>query len=217
MRFLFVTSVATVLMVALVGAAGADGPPRRQTAPVMWHAQAVALEDDIKAGPVEGASASLVVTSTGASVTVRTRELQPGHAYTLWAVVINNPEACNTSPCTGADILTNPDVDAQVTYGAGNVAGNSGQATFSTRVNAGPVEGWLPDRSLDDPRAAEYHFVVNDHGPKLAEHLPDMIRTYRGGCSDDSPFPPIFPATALADGQPGPNRCLLYQVTIFQP
>lgn len=217
MRPLFMTLAATGLMVALVGTAAADGPPRRQTAPVMWHAQAVALEDHIDAGPIDGASASLVATSMGASVTVRTRDLEPGHAYTLWYVIVNNPAACDPRPCTGPDIFTNPDVDAQVTYGAGNIAGGAGQATFSARLGVGPVEGWLPDRTLHNPLGAEYHFVVNDHGPRLAEHMPDMIRTYRGGCSDDSPFPPIFPDTALADGEPGPNRCLLYQVAIFQP
>ncbi len=217
MRQMFVTLATAGLMVALVGTAAAGGPPRRQTAPVMWHAQAVALEDHIEAGPIDGASASLVATASGATVRFQTRELEPGHAYTLWYVLVNNPEACDTSPCTAADFFTNPAVDAQVTYGAGHVVGDSGQATFSAHLSVGSVEGWLPDRSFHNPLGAEYHFVINDHGPKLAEHMPGMIRTYRGGCSDDSPFPPIFPDTALADGEPGPNRCLLYQVAVFQP
>jgi hypothetical protein len=42
-----------------------------------------------------------------------------------------------------------------------------------------------------------------------------MIHTYRGGCADSSPFPPIFPATALADGESGPNICRLYQAATF--
>lgn len=214
---LLVTALTATLALVLAGAAVADGPPRRQTTPVLWHAQAVALEEDIDAGPVQGASASLVATSTGASVTVRTRELVPGHAYTLWYVIVNNPAACQATPCSGADILTNPDVDAQVTYGAGHIVGGAGQATFAAHRDVGPIDGWLPDRTFHNPLGAEYHVALNDHGPKLAVHMPDMIRTYRGGCSDDSPFPPIFPATALADGEPGPNRCLLYQVAIFQP
>lgn len=217
MRNFLITLSITGLMLTPAGPAHADAAPRMQTVPVMWHAQAVAFEEHIDAGPVAGATASLVATSSGVSARLSARDLEPGHAYTLWFVLVNNPGACDPRPCTGPDILTNPAVDSQVAYGAGQVAGNSGTATFSTRFNAGPVAGWLPGRALDDPLLAEYHLVVNDHGPMHAAHMPDMIRTYRGGCSDDSPFPPIFPDAALADGEPGPNRCLLYQVAVFQP
>lgn len=210
--------LATIGMVpALVPTATADGPPRTATAQVAWHAQAVALDDEIEAGPVEGASASLVATESGASVTFRTHGLRPGHAYTLWYVVVDNPGACSSRPCTARDIIHNPEVRGQIRYGAGNVVGESGRATFSARSHVGPLDGWLPDRTFTNPLGAEYHFVVNDHGPRLAEHMPGMIRTYRGGCRDSSPFPTVFPASALADGQPGPNRCLLTQVAVFQP
>lgn len=216
MRQVFVMMVAVATALAMAGVATAESSTRRDSTAVMWHGQAVSFEG-IPAGPVEGASASLVATASGATARVQTRDLEPGNAYTLWFVLINNPDQCASHPCTARDIFTNPAADAQVTYGAGHVVGASGVATFSTHLDAGPVEGWLPDRSLHNPLGAEYHFVVNDHGPTLADHMPGMIRTYRGGCSDDSPFPPIFPPTALADGDPGPNRCLLYQVAVFQP
>jgi len=49
--------------------------------------------------------------------------------------------------------------------------------------------------------------------------IPDLvanqISTFRGGCTDAS-LPPPFPATAKADGLPGPNTCRLYQFAIFQ-
>jgi hypothetical protein len=57
--------------------------------------------------------------------------------------------------------------------------------------------------------------VINDHGPMLPEFMPGMIQTYRGGCSDSSPFPGVFPATALADGEDGPNTCRLHQAAVF--
>lgn len=66
-----------------------------------------------------------------------------------------------------------------------------------------------------DSATAEIHLVLNDHGPALAEHMPSMIRTYRGGCSDASPFPAVFPQTALGDGTKGPNTCRLFQVAAF--
>lgn len=43
-----------------------------------------------------------------------------------------------------------------------------------------------------------------------------MLHSYRGGCSDNSPFPEIFPEAALANGQPGPNECLLTQSAVMQ-
>ncbi len=155
----------------------------------------------------------------GASVTLRTSQLKPGHAYTLWWAIINNPEACasHPDPCTPHDVLFNTQiVQAQVTYAAGHVVGESGRATFSAHLPAGDIDdGWFPDQGFTDPLGAEIHLVVNDHGPKLDEHMPDMIRTYRGGCTDES-LPPVFPATAFADGEPGPNTCRLAQTATFQ-
>jgi hypothetical protein len=198
-------------LMAVVAAPGAAAAPaQRSTTGVMWHAQS-------GSGPVGGATASLVRTSSGVSATLRTSELLANHAYTVWFVAINNPAACASSPCSGPDILLNPGTDGQVTYGAGHVVGASGQTGFAVHMPVGPIGGWLPDRVFDNPLGAEIHLVLNDHGPVLAEHMPGMIHTYRGGCSDDSPFPPIFPPTALADGEPGPNECRLYQVAVFQP
>ncbi len=169
-----VVLAAAGLVPALVPTATAEVQPRKDTAPVSWHPQAVALDDEIEAGQVNGASASLVATGSGAHVTFRTSGLRPGHAYTLWYVVADNPAACSTSPCTAREIITNPEVGGQIRWGAGHVVGESGRATFSARLHVGPVEGWMPDRTFTDPRGAEYHFVVNDHGPMLPEHMPGM-------------------------------------------
>ena len=56
-----------------------------------------------------------------------------------------------------------------MTYGAGNVAGASGRATFAARLNTGPVDGWLDGRELHNPLGAEYHAVINDQPPFDAE------------------------------------------------
>jgi hypothetical protein len=56
-----------------------------------------------------------------------------------------------------------------------------------------------------------------DHGPMLAEFMPGMIHTYRGGCTNASPCPGVFPATALGDGEVGPNICRLYQAAVLAP
>jgi hypothetical protein len=186
----------------------------RQTASVSWHAQQAGLG---KSGTVAGASAQIVRNENGIAYRLNTTGLEEGNAYTLWLVVINNPAACVSTPCAAPEIINNPATDSQVRFAAGHVAGASGNGTLAGHVSEGALSGWLPDRSLEDARGAEIHLVVNDHGPAMAEFMPDMIGTYRGGCSNASPFPAVFPATALADGEVGPNICRLYQVAVFLP
>jgi hypothetical protein len=211
---LVASSVAAVALVATAGGAAADPAVEHTSADIHWHAQV-----DPTRQQVDGAIATLRTTASGARVQFRTLGLHPGHAYTLWFVVINEPQACadHPAPCRPPDVFApgNP-TSAQVVGVAGNVVGASGRATFSAHVPTGDIDGWLPDQGLTNPLGAEVHLVLNDHGPKLASHMPGMIKTYRGGCSDDSPFPAIFPASALMDGLPGPNICLLAQDAVFQ-
>lgn len=207
-----ITSAAFALT-ALAITSTAHARTAHQTADVGWHPQQAAWH----AGTVDGATATLVRNDDGIRYQLRTRDLTPGNAYTLWLVVVNEPGECASTPCTGGDVLLNDATDAQVTYAAGSVAGGSGRGTFAGHVPVGALDGWLDGRSLDDAHAAEIHLVVNDHGPAIPSQLSDMIHSYRGGCSDDSPFPGIFPASALADGVPGPNVCRLYQSAIFVP
>jgi hypothetical protein len=207
------TATAALLALSMILALSSSVAARadRQAVPIGWHPQSG------MAGAVgSGAAATLVRRDKGVSFTLKTANLRPGNAYTLWFVVVNNPSACTTTPCSGPDIILNPATNSQVTYGAGHIAGGNGQATFAGAFGAGGLpDGWLAGRGLEQPLTAQIHLVLNDHGSALAAYLPDMIQTYRGGCSDASPFPPIFPATALMDGEPGPNTCLLYQVAVF--
>lgn len=177
-RLVLLTTMALVVLVGgMLVAAAAGGPPRTETAPLTWHAQAA------EEGEVEGAQARLRATNAGASITVQTRGLEPGHAYTLWLVLVDNPEACENEPCAPPEILTDADVGGQVLYGDGNVVGNSGRATFSAHVNAGSVNGWLANRQLTPPRTAQYHAVINDHGDQAVRaharhdaHLPGRLQ-----------------------------------------
>jgi hypothetical protein len=197
---------------SLVGNAGA-APAEVQREPMRWHAQSGNPHLSLVG---EEATAQLVRTANGVSFSITTVGLIPGHAYTAWVVILNNPAACAASPCTPQDVFFNAATQAQVTYGTGHVVGSSGRAGFGGSIRRGPIaEGWFADRGLDDPFAAEVHLVLNDHGPALAEFLPEMIQTYRAGCTTES-LPAFFPATAKADGTPGPNTCRLRQVAIFQ-
>lgn len=200
------------MLLAVIAPASAEAADQ-QTSVVNWHPQQASQGNT---GTVAGASGSVVRTDNGVSYKINTSGLVPGNAYTVWLVVINNPGFCAGSPCTAGEIL-NAASNSQVTYGGGHVAGGSGKGTFAGHVSEGALSGWLPDRALIDARTADIHLVLNDHGPALPEFMPGMIKTYRGGCSDSSPFPGIFPATALADGEVGPNTCRLFQTTVFEP
>lgn len=183
-----------------------------ESAVVNWHAQQAGFG---RSGPVAGAQAHLVRNANGITYRMTTNSLTPGNAYTLWLVIVNNPSACGSTPCAAPVLFSNLDTDAQVRFAAGSVAGGSGKGTFAGSVSEGPLSGWLADGSLENSMGAEVHLVINDHGPMVPEFMPGMIHTYRGGCSNSSPFPPFFPATALADGEVGPNTCRLYQAAIF--
>jgi len=231
---------AAVVLVGAIAATSAVAGATQQSATVNWHGQQtmfIPMTTNLypgatgNSGAVAGASATIVRNANGISYRLSTTGLTPGNAYTLWLVTVNNPGACtaNKDPappngCTAPELINDGDVDAQVRYAAGHVAGASGAGTFSGHVKTGPLTGWLPGRSLGDPMAAEVHLVVNDHGPELPAFMPSMIKTYRGGCADrpTSPFPGPFPASALADGDnagpggtDGPNTCLLFQSAVF--
>jgi hypothetical protein len=209
MRIRLAAGPAIALTIALV-ASPVAAQAEQQTVAVNWHAQSG------MSGPVgSGATATLVRRSDGVSFMLQTDNLIPGHAYTLWFVAVNNFAACSATPCSGQDVILDPATNGQVTYAAGRLVGGSGQATFAGSIAAGTIaEGWLAGRGLDDPLGAEIHLVVNDHGPVLPEYLPGMIQTYRAGCTSAS-LVPFFPASAFADGEPGPNTCRLYQVAVF--
>lgn len=167
--------------------------------------------------PVLGASARLVVSSTGASLYLFAVDLVPGHVYTAWWVVINKPGACASIPCGGPDVLQRTNVvDADVGYATGAIADRNGSAFFEARLATGNLPGGWFRKGLKDPYRAEIHVVLHDHGPVIESMRENMLRSLRGGCTDAS-VPAAYPAVAKADGTPGPNRCQLYQFAIFAP
>lgn len=203
-----------LVMIVAIGWAGgaqaADGSAAElQNADVYWHSNSGI------SGIVDGAGARLVRTDNNVSASFKAKDLNPGNVYTLWWIIVNNPDACAAFPCTAPEVLFNTDVQADVTYGGGIVAGGSGKGTISSHLAVGDLaNSWLGN-GFQDARNSEIHLVVNDHGPKIPDQLGDMLHTYRGGCTNESLIYP-FPATAKSDGIPGPNTCVLYQAAAFQ-
>lgn len=159
-------------------------------------------------------SARIVSNDAGASLTYHAEGLIPGHVYSAWWVVINAPENCSAHPCPTMAILFDPAVQGDVTYAAARIAGASGQVTFGSHLSVGSLPKAWVGNGFTNPRGAEIHIAIHDHGPRIPALLSSMLDSFRGGCTDAS-LPGFLPATALADGTPGPNTCLLVQVAFF--
>jgi hypothetical protein len=164
---------------------------------------------------VEGASATLFTTAEGATAWLHTSRLEPGNVYTLWFVVINNPEACAESPCAPTDVLGNSaEVQSDVIY-ADSIIAEGEEGRFAVHMPVGPLaDGWIGN-GFNSPLDAQIHLIINDHGPLIPELAASMTNSYRGGCTDES-LPPAFPETAKTDGEPGPNACGMIQMAIFE-
>lgn len=162
---------------------------------------------------VSGTSATLERHSTGVSVEIKTRGLEPGHTMTVWWVAFNDPSECS-GDC-GEDDLGNEDVGVTVAYAAGGVVDPKGRARFHSFLPRNDISGTLrvpgflqdPPAGLDDPDDAEVHMVVRSHGPVIADQIYEQTHTFGGGCS--GPLPPN-------SGDPGPNTCEDLQFAVFK-
>lgn len=112
-----------------------------------------------------------------------TTGLEPGYAYTIWAVVFNAPDEC-TDDCSGDD---NSLSSRSVFWsGIGFIADEDGEADFETVL----IEGMPPGEvrtgdGLTDAANAEVHLVVRCHGPAAVDNpelLEAQLTTFTGGC-----------------------------------
>ena len=159
-------------------------------------------------------SSKLVRTGSGVSANVSTSGIPNKHALTLWFVVFNKPGECATAPCTEADLF-NEDVEADVLYAAGHVAGNGNRVHLSGHLAEGDTSGsiaglfGLPNaQGLTDAEGAEIHHVVRSHGPKIPRLVSQQISTFGVGCDVDLP-PGTLPQNR--------GECADIQFAIHQP
>jgi hypothetical protein len=139
--------------------------------------------------PTVVGSAKLVRNHSGITAVVTTSGLQPGHAFTLWAIIFNNPEACS-GPCSVPDDL-NAVAGGDFHYLTGHVIGADGTATFGGRLKvddlsgSGLLEIGMPAGfALTAPFEAEVHLVVHSHGPaQPGQVLKEQISSFSGGCT----------------------------------
>jgi hypothetical protein len=172
--------------------------------------------------PVAGSSGTAVVNGGGATITVKATGLEPGHTYTMWVVYFSDNAQCadrgsGVAGCNGEDL---PFAGGGVIFGNGQVAGGSGTATFTARVNTGdgadaigPPPPPFAFAAYEAGENNEFHIVIRSHGSKIAGEVADQISTFNGGCTTQVGPPPEgigdFPTPEL------PGECGDIQLYVF--
>ena len=116
---------------------------------------------------------------------------EAGHpeAFSLWAFVFFNPEACD-GDCDAPDVMTNPDVVAGAFNVGGHLVGGP-NLTLTGHVNAGtPTFGGAMAETVGEALSqgfsiadAEIHVAVAPHGALDPELLPAQFKTPVGDSS----------------------------------
>jgi len=167
---------------------------------------------------ITGASGTATLNGNGATITVKTTGLEPGHTYTMWVAYFNDRTTC-VGECNSPDLFGG--AGGGVLYGDGKVVGGSGTATFSSRLNNGaganaaggpppPFAGAVYQAGENN----ELHVVIRSHGPKIAGQVAAQTHTFGGGCSVNvGPAPPgtqgDFP-TPLNAGECGDVQLFIF-------
>lgn len=188
------TLIAPILVAVVAAACTETGPteaePEETEAPVTAVERADAPAEIVQStsivtefpngAVIPGASARLTRGESGVNAWLQTNSLTPGNAYTLWVVVFNDPSECIVpNECRLADVAENdPAVGVDLLIGSGLVAGASGRATFTGRVNVG--DAGMRGVGLLDAFEPEIHLIVRTHGPKLPGAA--QLREFGGGC-----------------------------------
>lgn len=189
--------------------AGPASPDLSEQQLLLSHSRATRSQGTVFtiADLTEVGTSTLNRNNNGVTARLRTTDLEPGSAVTMWWVVFGDPTECAGSPCALAD-LGNPDVKGDVLYAAGHVVGN-GKANFGAHRAEGDTDGSIADlfglpaaEGLVDARASEVHLVVRTHGPAIPGLISEQIHSFNGGCDP---------------GQPNEGLCEDIQFAIHQP
>jgi hypothetical protein len=202
---------------APVGAPGAA--PSSKQGSLAADAPVVRFADNATVG-----SATLMRTPHGVSFRFSTSDLTPGHAYTLWIVIFNEPGNCSVPHQCAPSDLGNDAAKPDMMYAAGVLSGGRAAATFAGRVAGGDLSGsinapvGMPSYGLLNPDSAEIWLAVHDHGETLPEFMPDMTKTIAGGCVNAGIGDAAWDLYEGPEfGRRGPNTCMTIQAAFFLP
>lgn len=160
--------------------------------------------DDLKV--IENGEAVLTRMKHGLSVTFTTAELDPNHVYTLWWIIMDEPENCTNNTCSFDDIflmdedgryILDEDELRQPNFvqrelvmisnlsGHGTIGLEDGTAVFRAHLPIGDLSGAnLFGPGLHNPMSAEVHIIIRTHGPAIPEILAEQLMEPWGGCPD---------------------------------
>ncbi len=153
----------------------------------------------ILGGSAIGGAATLFRSPDLVRAAISTGGLNKKAAYTVWAIVWNDPEVC-VGGCGEDDIGV---AGNSVFYAAGFVTGTNGTATVNFQLDAGDladgidvlIPGGLAAGNGED---AEIHFVIRSHGKLIPNMVADQIGSFNGACSVNTcedqlavAFPPL--------------------------
>ncbi|MEO2150782.1 MAG: hypothetical protein ABGY15_11440, partial [bacterium] len=145
------------------------------------------LPESMIGDPVDDTEVEMERIDGGVVIEGETSGLLPDHAYTIWALVFNNPAGCNEG-CQIADDIGPDSGFAALWTGIGFVADEDGEAEFEAVMMEGePAGEVLMGAGLTDAENCEIHLIVRYHGPAAygnPELLEAQISTFGGGCEE---------------------------------
>lgn len=150
--------------------------------------------------PVAGAS-TLMRYENAVEMAIHTTGLEPGHVYSVWYIIFNNPDACSDecgphdfpAGVPGAKVgpeEPNPAVQASALWATGGVVGPSGIGDFISRLERNNPPGLVVfGPGLVEPMNSEIHLLVRSHGRAMLGKVAEQISTPQGLCAITKPDP----------------------------
>jgi hypothetical protein len=134
----------------------------------------------------KGAHTTLQRDGVSVSDKVQSRNLVPGHAYTVWLAIFNDPANC-VDGCGEDDIENGTGDPAVIWSGVGGIANGGGNLNGNGYVSEGNPQGYqMLFGAFSNAQGAEIHNVVRDHGPDTGNPL--QTSTFEGECTAGSSF-----------------------------
>lgn len=135
--------------------------------------------------PPRGRAASwLFRNDDGIAVFIRTSGLDQA-TYTVWWLIFNQPQFCQSGPCTSADLPANggdPRVDASVLFATSGFPRGNGRARFAGGLSVADTSKALFGPGITEPLTAEVQVQVRTHGPIDPDTVHLQLSTAGGGC-----------------------------------
>jgi len=130
------------------------------------------------------------------TVSGETRNLKVGHVYKLVVVTVDQPENCNSKPCSHNDVNGNEQSTKPIYFVVDSFVATSTAYSFDKDVLEKDVTtyplilGYYNDNygGLQDAQKAEVHVYLRSQGPEIGGMLETQMGDYLGGCTMNYSF-----------------------------